>query len=84
MNIDSDMKLEMLGAADLSQKIYKLVMEECPSVGRGILGTAMAYCILAKCSPREIDLSDLVDVLRAAHNLIEDAEQDAAGNHVLQ
>ena len=71
---------EMLEAAGLANKISKFVMDANPSVGRGILASSMSLVMLSKNSPAEIGVDQLVDLVRATYELINDSESE--GEHV--
>lgn len=77
---------ELEKAADLAHDIQKKVMDECPSVARGLMGTAIAMVILSKSNTMEIELDRLIDMLCWAHEIVEQsAEKDGDGeDHVLQ
>ena len=67
-------KEEVAAAADVAQKIVKMVMDGNESVGRGLLAGAFAYSILAKSSPVDVPLEDLHDILDAAYRMVTEAE----------
>ena len=71
---------EMLEAAGLANEISKFVMDANPSVGRGILASSMSLVMLSKNSPAEIGIDQLVDLVRATYELINDSESE--GEHV--
>ncbi len=63
-----------MAAAELSQKIVKLVMDDCESVGRGLLAGAFAYAVLAKSAPIDIPKEDLHEILDMAYRMVQEAE----------
>lgn len=73
-------KNEMIGAANTSEKIVRLVMEDC-SVGRGLLAGALAYVLLAKSAPVNVSLEELHDIVDSVYRLVSDAEGEG---HVIQ
>jgi len=71
---------EMLEAAGLANEISKFVMDANPSVGRGILASVMSLVMLSKNSPANLGVDQLVDLVRATYELLEDSEKE--GEHV--
>jgi len=74
-------KEELIAAADLAQKVVKLVMDDCDSVGRGLLAGAFAYAILAKSAPIDIPKEELHEIFESAYCMVHEAEGE---NRVLQ
>lgn len=67
-------KEELIAAAEMSQKIVRLVMAECDSVGRGLLAGAFAYAILARSSPMEVPQNDLHEIFDMVYRMVTEAE----------
>lgn len=73
--IDAEMvKEEMAEAVRASDMLTKMVMDECKTVGRGLLATAFTYAVLARACPVEVELQDLHDILDMAHRLVSESE----------
>ena len=81
-SVVSFVKEEMMAAAEISQRVVKIVVDESDNVGRGLLAGAFAFAVLAKSAPVQIPLEDLHDMLDQVYRMVTEASDGES--HVLQ
>lgn len=73
-----EIKKDLIISAKIGHELYKMTVNSTNSVGHGLLAGLFNVCLLAKASPINVPLEDLISMLRDAYGLIDDADDDAA------
>ena len=74
----NELKKDLLISAKIGHKLFNLTVDHTDSVGHGLLAGLFNVALLAKASPKEVPLEDLLTMLRDVYNLVSEAQADEA------
>jgi hypothetical protein len=73
-----DVREDLVVSAKLGHRLFDITVQNTDSVGHGLMAGLFNVCLLAKASPMEVPVEDLITMLRHAFDLVTEADADAA------